>query len=115
VVTSHHLEEIEQLAERVVVIDHGAVRADDTLAAVVAGVARRRVTLRGVTAEGVLALDPDAAVTTAPDDGVVTAVVSDSDALIRALVASGAPFTDLTVRGASLEEAFLTITKGAMV
>ena len=115
VVTSHHLEEIEQLAERVVVIDHGAVRADDTLAAVVAGVARRRVTLRGVTAEDVLALDPDATVTTDPDDGVVTAVVSDSDALIRALVASGAPFTDLTVRGASLEEAFLTITKGAMV
>jgi len=115
VVTSHHLEEIEQLAERVVVIDHGVVRADDTLAAVVAGVARRRVTLRGVTAEGVLALDPDATVSTDPVDGIVTAVVSDSDTLIRTLVASGAPFTDLTVRGASLEEAFLTITKGAMV
>ncbi|GAA2988905.1 ABC-2 type transport system ATP-binding protein [Microbacterium terrae] len=115
VVTSHHLEEIEQLAQRVVVIDQGAVRADDTLAAVVAGVARRRVTLRGVEASTVLALDPAASVSADPDDGIVTAVVSDSDALIRALVASGAPFTDLTVRGASLEEAFLTITKGATV
>jgi len=73
------------------------------------------VTLRGVSAEDVHALDPDATVSTDPVDGVVTAVVSDSDALIRALVASGAPFTDLTVRGTSLEEAFLTITKGAMV
>ena len=101
--------------ERVIVIDRGVVRADDTLDAVVAGVARRRVTLRGVTADGVRDLDPDATVTTDPVDGVVTAVVSDSDALIRALVASGTPFRDLTVRGASLEEAFLTITKGAVV
>ncbi|GAA1933630.1 ABC transporter ATP-binding protein [Microbacterium aoyamense] len=111
VVTSHHLEEIEQLAERVVVIDHGVVRADDTLSAVVAGVSRRRVTLRGVSAGDILSLDSDA--TAEEEDGVVTAVVSDSDRLVRALVASGLPFRDLAVRGATLEEAFLTITKGA--
>ena len=34
VVTSHYLEEIEALAERVIVIDHGRVLADDTLTAV---------------------------------------------------------------------------------
>ncbi|WP_439594100.1 ABC transporter ATP-binding protein [Microbacterium sp.] len=111
VVTSHHLEEIEQLAERVVVIDHGIVRADDTLAAVVAGVSRRRVSLRGATPSDIVTLDPDATAT--EEDGVVTAVVSDSDALVRALVGSGIPFSNLAVRGASLEEAFLTITKGA--
>lgn len=111
VVTSHHLEEIEQLAQRVVVIDHGVVQADDSLAAVVAGVSRRRVTLRGVTASDVLALDPSATAT--EDEGSVTVVVSDSDALVRALVGSRLPFTDLAVRGATLEEAFLTITKGA--
>ncbi|GAA1843554.1 ABC transporter ATP-binding protein [Microbacterium koreense] len=112
VVTSHHLEEIEQLAERVVVIDHGTVRADDTLAAVVAGVSRRRVTLRGIAASDIRALDPDASVTV--DDDLVTAVVADSDALVRALVDSGLRFTDLNVRGATLEEAFLTITKGTV-
>ncbi|MFT3798683.1 ABC transporter ATP-binding protein [Microbacterium sp.] len=111
VVTSHHLEEIEQLAERVVVIDHGVVRTDDTLSAVVAGVSRRRVTLRGASADDVRALDPAATVT--EDGGAVTAVVADSDALVRALVQHGTPFTDLAVRGATLEEAFLTITKGA--
>jgi ABC-2 type transport system ATP-binding protein len=112
VVTSHHLEEIEQLAERVVVIDHGVVRADDTLAAVVAGVSRRRVTLRGVTAGEILSLDPDATAT--EEDGLVTAVVADSDSLVRGLVGSGILFRDLAVRGATLEEAFLTITKGAV-
>lgn len=111
VVTSHHLEEIEQLAERVIVIDHGVVRTDDTLSAVVAGVSRRRVTFAGVPAGDVALLDPTAAVT--EEDGVVTAVVSDSDALVRRLVAADLPFTDLAVRGATLEEAFLTITKGA--
>ena len=111
VVTSHHLEEIEQLAERVVVIDHGVVRADDTLTAVVAGVSRRRVTVGGVSAGEILALDPTATVT--EEDGTVTAVVADSDALVRRLVGSGIPFRNLAVRGASLEEAFLTITKGA--
>lgn len=111
VVTSHHLEEIEQLAERVVVIDQGVVRADDRLSAVVAGVARQRVTLRGVGAGDILTLDADATVT--DDDGLITAVVSDSDALVRRLVAADLPFRDLHVRGATLEEAFLTLTKGA--
>jgi len=112
VVTSHHLEEIEQLAERVVVIDGGRVRADDTVSAVVAGVSRRRLTVAGVGAAQLSRLDPSATVTE-DADGTATAVVADSDALVRALVASGIAFHDLSVRGATLEEAFLTITKGA--
>jgi ABC-2 type transport system ATP-binding protein len=112
VVTSHHLEEIEQLAERVVVIDGGQVRADDTVSAVVAGVSRRRLTVAGVGAAQLSRLDPSATVTE-DADGTVTAVVADSDALVRALVASGIAFHDLSVRGATLEEAFLTITQGA--
>lgn len=108
VVTSHHLEEIEQLAQRVIVIDAGVVRADDTLAAIVSGVSRRRVSLAGVDAALIHSFAPDAVLTT--DDGLLTAVVPDSDAFVRALVTSGAPFTDLAVRGATLEEAFLSLT-----
>lgn len=43
----------------------------------------------------------------------MTAVLADSDAFVRALVAQHVPFADRTVRGATLEEAFLTLTKGA--
>ena len=110
IVTSHHLEEIEQLAERVVVIDHGAVITDGSLASVVGSVSRRRVTMRGVDAARIHAIDADALTETA-DAGLVTALVRDSDAFIRALAASGAPFADLTVRGATLEEAFLAMTQ----
>lgn len=112
VIASHHLEEIEQLAQRVIVIDDGTVRADDALAAIVSSVARRRVTVRGVDADAILRLDASASVTSS-DDGTVTAVLADSDAFVRALVAQHVPFADLTVRGATLEEAFLTLTKGA--
>ncbi|WJL95320.1 ABC transporter ATP-binding protein [Microbacterium sp. ET2] len=115
IVTSHHLEEIEQLAERVVVIDRGRIRADDTLSAIMAGVGRRRVTLRGVEPSLLQALEPDAAITSidgaSPDPrALVSAVVSDADDFVRKLVAHDLPFFDLQVRGATLEEAFLSLT-----
>ena len=50
--TTHYMEEAERLADRIVVIDHGKVVADDTLhgmqALVPAGVAGERVTLEAV-------------------------------------------------------------------
>ncbi|MGF0122158.1 MULTISPECIES: hypothetical protein [unclassified Pseudoclavibacter] len=79
--------------------------------------------MRGVDAARIQAIDADALTETvegpggsagsgrAADAGFVTALVRDSDAFIRSLVASGAPFTDLTVRGATLEEAFLAMTQ----
>ncbi|MFC5125535.1 hypothetical protein ACFPRL_19830 [Pseudoclavibacter helvolus] len=92
------------------VIDHGNVITDGSLASVVGSVSRRRVTMRGVDADRILTIDPDALTETA-DAGLVTALVRDSDAFIRSLVASGVPFADLTVRGATLEEAFLAMTQ----
>ena len=46
VITSHYLEEIEALAERVVVIDGGRVLEDDTLGTVLGRVSLRQVSLR---------------------------------------------------------------------
>jgi ABC-2 type transport system ATP-binding protein len=43
-------------------------------------------------------------------EGSTTFYVRDSDKLIVELVRSGIRFSDLTVRGATLEEAFLTLT-----
>ncbi|MEK8227054.1 ABC transporter ATP-binding protein [Oerskovia sp. M15] len=44
--TSHYLEEVQALAERVVVIDQGVVKADDTLDAILRRVGLRRVVVR---------------------------------------------------------------------
>jgi ABC-2 type transport system ATP-binding protein len=111
VITSHYLEEIEALAERVVVIGEGRVLADDDLAAVLGRVGLRRVSLGGVPAETLDRMD--GVVRTETDGGTVTAWVRDADSVVRALVRDGAAFTGLTVRPATLEEAFLTLTAGS--
>ena len=49
----------------------------------------------------------------ASGDGTTTFYAQDSDRLIVELVRSGIPFSELAVRGATLEEAFLTLTEDA--
>ncbi len=108
VVTSHYLEEIEALAQRVIVMGAGRVLADDSLRGVLDRVGVRRVRLESSRLDDVLSLE---GVDRSERDGVAAIVyVRDSDAFISALVHSGLPFRDLTVRGATLEEAFLSLT-----
>ncbi|ADG76323.1 ABC transporter related protein [Cellulomonas flavigena DSM 20109] len=114
IVTSHYLEEIEALAERVVVVAEGRVLADDRLARVLDLVAARRMTLTvDGTGDDLTALPGVQSVRErhpAPAGTRVTLVASDADTAVRALVGSGTAFRDLEVRGASLEEAFLALT-----
>ena len=78
-----------------VVIDHGTVLADDSLETILSRVGARRVQFT------------DAAGTRQEH------LVPDSDVFVRELVASGAEFRDLEIRGASLEEAFGQLVGGA--
>lgn len=109
VVTSHYLDEIEALADRVVVVDHGRVIEDGSLADVLRAVDRARVSLRTVAPDAVAGLDPDAVAEAS--GGRLTLMVPDADAFVRTLVGSGLDFESLEVRGATLEEAFLALTE----
>lgn len=110
--TSHYLEEIEALAERVVVIGEGRVLADDTLTSVLGLVGLRRVIFSVPVGDTVdLARLPGAASAQQGADGRWTVLASDADLTVRALVEQAVPFEGLEVRGASLEEAFLTLTQ----
>lgn len=115
IVTSHYLEEVEALAERVVVVGGGTVLADDTLERILDLVAVRRVTLTLTegSADGLRSLPgvQDVVDTAAVARGTrCTLVATDADLTVRALVERRVPFADLEVRGASLEEAFLSLT-----
>ncbi|MFF4614901.1 ABC transporter ATP-binding protein [Nonomuraea jabiensis] len=103
--TSHYLEEIEALAERVVVVGHGRVLADDTVRAVRDMVGVRRVSL---VAENLPELP--GVIGTEHEDGRTHLMTTDPDRLVVELVRSGTPFSGLEIRPTTLEEAFLTIT-----
>ena len=104
--TSHQLDEIEALAERVVVLAKGRIVADDRLEVIRDLVGVRRVRLR---ARPLPAL---AGVVSATASGDTQELLTrDADALVRDLVRSGVPFAGLEVEAASLEDAFLHLTR----
>ena len=111
VVTSHYLEEVEALAQRVVVIASGRVLVDDTLDAVRSRVRQRRVSLR---AERLPELTHVVRAEVRAGDRW-SLFTDDSDALVRELVRADVGFRDLEVAPASLEEAFLALTAGGAV
>lgn len=103
--TSHYLEEIEALAQRVVVLGSGRVLADGGLDEVRDVVARSTVSLRTVAPP---ALPGVTGWRRVADRFEVQS--ADADQLVRDLVRSGTQFHDLQIRIASLEEAFLALT-----
>ena len=107
VLTTHYLEEAEALATRVVVMCGGRAVAEGTVDDIRARVGQSRITYRGDTRENL------PGVTRVERVGEeVTILAYDADTVVRALVGRGVAFSDLQVRPASLEEAFVAITEG---
>ncbi|SFN15760.1 ABC-2 type transport system ATP-binding protein [Pseudonocardia ammonioxydans] len=102
--TTHYLDEIETLAERVVVLSGGRIRADGDVDTIRGAVRRSRVTLRAALLPDLPGIEH-----TERDGDRWVLHTADADALVRDLVTSGAAFSDLGVARASLEEAFLTL------
>jgi ABC-2 type transport system ATP-binding protein len=109
-VTSHYLEEIEALARRVVVVGAGRVIVDDDLPAVLAMAAARRVLIEVPEAEEARLTALPGVLDVRREGRRTVLLAADADAVVRGLVRADLPFRDLEVRGASLEEAFLTLT-----
>jgi ABC-2 type transport system ATP-binding protein len=111
VFATHHLEEADQIADRVIVINHGRVVADGPGATLKAAVAARHV--RFVVADP----DPERydrleGVTDVKVCGTgVTLISLDADATTRDLVRQNVAFKDLEVTGACLEDAFVALTE----
>jgi ABC-2 type transport system ATP-binding protein len=119
VYTTHYMEEVERLCDRVVIIDHGRVLADDTLAALLASApAANNLTLQ-------YDLPPDAAALeeltrlpgiTRVDLAGTQLSVSAADLgtaaprVLERLAARGFSCQELTSRRANLEDVFLSLT-----
>ena len=111
---THYLEEAEAFASRVVIIAHGRIVADGTVAELKRGAGSRTVRFRAGdgmgdgTQPGVL--DDLPGVYVAERQGeYVTLKTSDADATVRALAAGSLDWRDLEVRTANLDDVFLSL------
>jgi ABC-2 type transport system ATP-binding protein len=110
VLTTHYLEEADELAKRVVVIDHGQIIADASPVEIKAKVVGKKVTF---TSARPLALADLAGlpITASEIKGQYHVLVTaEPEAVLRELFRRGVDFSDLEVTGAGLEEAFLALT-----
>src|SRR5713226_1244237 len=109
VLTTHYLEEADQLAKRVIVIDRGLVIADASPAEIKSRVAGKRVrfasaALQEQDLEGL----PVSASTF--EDHKVQLLTNQPEAVLRELFRRGVEMSDLEVSGADLEDAFISLT-----
>ncbi len=109
VLTTHYLEEADQLAKRVIVIDRGVVIVDAPPAEIKSKVAGKRVRFNApVLTEKDLDGLPVTAVTI--KDHSVQLFTNQPESVLRELFRRGMEISDLDVAGADLEEAFIAMT-----
>jgi ABC-2 type transport system ATP-binding protein len=118
--TTQYLEEADQLAEEIVVIDHGRVIAkgtSDTLKDAVGGdrieVVVARADQLSVAATALAAVATGEVVTDAEERRVAAPVTGGSSTLVeavRGLDAAGVEIADIVLRRPTLDDVFLTLT-----
>jgi ABC-2 type transport system ATP-binding protein len=103
--TTHHLDEAEELASRIVVLERGRIRAEGTAREIRARSGAARVTLE-------IAALPElpAEIRVERMDGRYVLHTADPDGLIELIVASGLPFRGIEVTPVTLEQAVLDLT-----
>ncbi len=110
---THYLEEADQVADRVIVLDHGRVVADGTSGSIKSRVRTRTVRFTLPSADRAL-LERLPGVTGVELRGDTVVLTSaDGDATTRGVIGAGLEFRDLEVTGAGLEDAFLALTASA--
>ncbi|WP_371635082.1 ATP-binding cassette domain-containing protein [Streptomyces zaomyceticus] len=114
-VSSHLMSELQDSAHHVVVVGRGRVVADTSVRELLASVSHGRVSLRtSATTEAMNVLARAGA--TVSSTGSDTISVSDLDAedVVAALGAHAVPFSEVSAHRASLEEAYMELTRDAV-
>ena len=110
--SSHLMSELEGTADHLVVIGRGRLIADTTVAQMVAAASGDRVQVRtNHKADAMTVLANAGATVTAIDRDVVTVSGLDGETTATMLTGSGVSFSELRRYHASLEEAYLELTR----
>jgi ABC-2 type transport system ATP-binding protein len=110
--TTHYLEEADELAERVLVIDKGNVIADGSPQEIKSRVAGSKISFTSSASLDAAALSGLPVSASDVSDHRVTLMTNDPQSVLRELFRRNVDMSNLEVRGADLEEAFLSLTGG---
>jgi len=110
VFATHHLDEADAVADRIVVMRRGTVVANGPASAIKAVVATRRLRFVLPHAEAAVLCELDGVDEATVRGSEVVLDSLDADATLRALVHQGISFSDIEITGACLEQAFVALT-----
>jgi len=114
-VSSHLMSELEDTADHLVVVGRGAVIADASVAELIAAASADRVTVRTpARADAMTVLAQAGAEVTATAPDVVTVSGFSSERVVSLLSQNSVPFSELSAHRASLEEAYMELTRDAV-
>jgi ABC-2 type transport system ATP-binding protein len=108
VLATHHLEEADALATRVILLDQGRVIRDGTPAAIKNVIAHQRASLRTTLSEAAVSAIPGVTSATRVDDRLHLQFATGAP-VARELYRLDPDLSDLTIERADLEEAFLAL------
>jgi ABC-2 type transport system ATP-binding protein len=114
-VSSHLMSELQGTADHLVVVGRGTVIADTTVADLLAAAAGDRVTLRTTArADAMAALARAGATVTSAGHDSVTVCGLPAEKIVTVLGTAAVPFFEVSAHRASLEEAYLELTRDAV-
>jgi ABC-2 type transport system ATP-binding protein len=114
-VSSHLMSELQDTADHLVVVGRGQVIADTSVADLIATASSGRVTLRTTArseAMAVLAHSGAVIATTDRDTLIISGLAAEK--IVALLGESGVPFSEVSPHRATLEEAYMELTKDAV-
>jgi ABC-2 type transport system ATP-binding protein len=114
-VSSHLMSELQGTAGRVVIVGRGKVIADTSVADLLASVSGDRVMLRTAAQTQAAAVLERAGATvavTGPDALMISGLPAER--VVALMAESSVPFAEVTAHRATLEEAYMELTKGAV-
>jgi ABC-2 type transport system ATP-binding protein len=114
-VSSHLMSELEGSADHLVVVGRGKVIADTTVAALIAGASGDRVSLRTTAwPDATAALTRAGATVVASDRERLTVSGLTAEAAVAVLGGAGVKFSEVSPHRATLEEAYMELTRDAV-
>jgi ABC-2 type transport system ATP-binding protein len=113
-VSSHLMSELEDTADQLVIVGRGKVIADTSTRDLLAAVSGDRVTLRTTAPDRAAAALGRAGATATTDGAEVTVSGLAPEKVVLLLGESAVPFSEVSAHHASLEEAYLELTRDAV-